>query len=176
MDKPMPNWAFAGMSFIFKIRDAIRPPEKVLAEVDIRPGYQVLDYGCGPGALTIAAARMVGAKGKVVALDLHPKAIESVRAHAAAAGIKNIQPVLAGSPHELGNEQFDVVLLYDIFHMMGEQEKALRELHRILKPNKILSFSDHHMKEAEIQEKMTSGGFFSLKERGKRTYTFAKIS
>ncbi|RJP17191.1 MAG: class I SAM-dependent methyltransferase [Candidatus Abyssobacteria bacterium SURF_5] len=163
------------MSFIFKIRDLIRPPELVLAEVDIRPGHHVLDYGCGPGSLTIAAAQIVGESGKVYALDLHEKAIQKVKQRAAANRLKNVQTILADSPAQLDTESVDVVLLYDIFHMLGDQAGILRELHRVLRPDGILSFSDHHMKEKNIMEGVTGGNLFRLKQRGKRTYTFQKI-
>mgnify|MGYP002750820996 CR=1 FL=1 len=69
----------------------------------------------------------------------------------------------------------DVVLLYDIFHDLSEPGAVLSELYRVLKWDGILSFSDHHMKEDEIISRITSDGFFSLSEKGKKTYSFSKI-
>jgi len=51
---------------------------------------------------------------------------------------------------------------------------VLEELRRVLKPDGILSFSDHHMKENEIVSKVTSRGLFRLSRKGKRTYSFSK--
>lgn len=48
MDKPMPNFMFKGMSFLLKCRDRLRPREKVLEEVEIKPDAIILDFGCGP--------------------------------------------------------------------------------------------------------------------------------
>lgn len=175
MSKPMPNIAFAGMSLIFKVRDAIRPPEKVLAEVDISPGDKVLDYGCGPGTFSIAVARMVGDSGKVVALDIHPKAMDSVRKKAAGEGLTNIETVLASNPQGLETSAFDVILLYDIFHDLHDQNGVLQHLRRALKADGILSFSDHHLKEEQILAGVTGSGLFRLSKRGRRTYTFSKI-
>ena len=53
MDKPSSDFHFKGMSFLFKIRDLFLPRKNVLKEVGIRPGFHVLDYGCGPGAYLI---------------------------------------------------------------------------------------------------------------------------
>ncbi len=53
MDKPMSNLHFRFMSFGYKFRDFFKPRKNVLREVDIRPGFHILDYGCGPGSYSI---------------------------------------------------------------------------------------------------------------------------
>ena len=68
-----------------------------------------------------------------------------------------------------------MVLLYDTCHGLGEPEKALKELYRVLKLDGILSFSDHHLKEDEIVTKVTAGGLFHLAGKGRRTYSFSKV-
>jgi ubiquinone/menaquinone biosynthesis C-methylase UbiE len=67
-----------------------------------------------------------------------------------------------------------VVLLYDTFHDLTDPNKVLEELHRVLKPNGTLSFSDHHMKDNEIVIKITSRGLFKLSKKAERTYNFEK--
>jgi ubiquinone/menaquinone biosynthesis C-methylase UbiE len=57
---------------------------------------------------------------------------------------------------------------------LSDQNGVLEELHRILKPNGILSFSDHHMKENEIISRVTNGGLFKILRKGKKTYGFLK--
>jgi ubiquinone/menaquinone biosynthesis C-methylase UbiE len=64
--------------------------------------------------------------------------------------------------------------MYDTYHDLKDGEAVLKELHRILKPNGILSFSDHHMKEQNILEKVASENLFVLSKIGKKTYSFAK--
>ena len=68
----------------------------------------------------------------------------------------------------------DVVLLCDTFHMLSEPDGVLAELHRVLKPNGILSFSDHHLPEGEIISGITGSGLFGLLSKGKYTYSFTK--
>jgi ubiquinone/menaquinone biosynthesis C-methylase UbiE len=68
------------MSVVFKVRDLLQPPRKVLEEVGIKPGLRVLDYGCGPGGYVADAAERVGESGTVYALDIHPLAIQRVQA------------------------------------------------------------------------------------------------
>ncbi|GAH52326.1 unnamed protein product, partial [marine sediment metagenome] len=78
-DKPQSNLDFRVMSTWFKFRDFVLPRKNILAEVDIKPGFYILDYGCGPGSYTIVAARLVGESGQVYALDIHPLAIQQVQ-------------------------------------------------------------------------------------------------
>ena len=174
--KPMNNLAFACMSFVFRIRDFIRPPKDKLLEIGIEPGAQVLDYGCGPGSFSIEAAKLAGDTGKVFAVDIHPSAIASVTQRASGEELTNIVPVEADSPAGLEAESFDVVILYDIFHHFSDPDGMLRDLRRVMKSDAVLSFSDHHMKEEAILAGVTKGGLFELSKKGKRTYSFVKSS
>ncbi len=79
MDKPTSNFHFKFMSFGYKFRDFFLPRKNILKEVGVKPGFHVLDYGCGPGGYIIAAAEFVGKSGKIYALDIHPLAIQMVQ-------------------------------------------------------------------------------------------------
>ena len=57
----------------------------ILDAAGLRPGTDVLDVGCGWGATTLAAARLV-APGQAVGLDLSGPMLARARADAAAAG------------------------------------------------------------------------------------------
>jgi ubiquinone/menaquinone biosynthesis C-methylase UbiE len=176
MDKPMSNFAFRFMSFGYKFRDLSSPRQEILKEVDIKPGFHILDYGCGPGSYTIFAARMVSDSGKVYALDIHPLATRQVQSAAARRHLTNVEVILSDCATELPDKSIDVVLLYDIFHNLSEPDKVLAELHRVLKPDGILSFNDHHMKEEkEIIARITGKGLFKLSKRGEKVYNFSKI-
>ena len=52
---------------------------------------------------------------------------------------------------------------------------GLAELNRVLKPNGILSFNDHHMRESEVMSEITDKGLFRLSKKGKRVYNFQRI-
>lgn len=167
------NIAFNGMSFLFKIRDLIVPRRMVLEEAGLTLGDRVLDYGCGPGAYIPDAAEMVGESGKVYALDVHPLAIKRVQSIARRRGLANVETIQSNCRTGLPNESLDMVLLYDVFHMLEKPRAVLAELYRVLKAKGTISFSDHHMKHEDIVAGMTDGGLFVLVDRDERTYTFA---
>lgn len=174
MDQPMSNFHFWGMSVVFKVRDLFVPPKRKLAEVGLAPGATVLDFGCGPGSLAVAAAGLVGSTGKVYAVDIHPRAVEAVQRRAARHGLTDLEAIRAAAPNGLPSESVDVVLLYDTFHALSDPEAVLDDLHRVLKPDGLLSFSDHHMKESDIVAKVAGPGLFELAKKGKMTFTFKK--
>jgi ubiquinone/menaquinone biosynthesis C-methylase UbiE len=174
MDKPMSNFDFQFMSVGYKFRDFFLPRKNILEEVGIKPGFHVLDYGCGPGGYIIPLAGLVGKSGKVYALDIHPLAIQRVKDIASKKQLTNVETILSDCQTGLSDNSLDAVLLYDIFHHLSDPDVVLKELHRVLKPDGILSFSDHHMKEKEIVAVVTNSGFFRLLRKGQRTYTFLK--
>lgn len=89
LDQPMNSFWFRLMVLEFKLRDISRPPKNILREAGIKPGYSVLDYGCGPGGLSIAAAQLVGESGVVHSLDIHPLAVRNLQYNALKKGIRN---------------------------------------------------------------------------------------
>lgn len=174
MDKPMSNLHFKFMSFGYKFRDLRLPRRNILKEVGIKPGFHVLDYGCGPGGYIVPLAKLVGKSGKIYALDIHPLAIQRVQNIASKKKLTNVKTIYSDCKTRLPDNSIDVVLLYDTFHDLSDPNEVLEELHRVLKPNGILSFSDHHIKEDEILSQVTNSGLFRLSEKGKFTYNFLK--
>jgi len=174
MGRPASNFDFRFMSLGYKFRDFFLPRENILKEVGIKPGFYVLDYGCGPGSYIIPLAKLVGESGKIYALDIHPLAIRKVQHVASKKQLTNVETILSDCQTGLQDNTLDAVLLYDAFHHLSAPEAVLKELHRVLKPGGILSFSDHHMKEKEIVAEVTNGGLLRLSRKGQRTYTFLK--
>jgi ubiquinone/menaquinone biosynthesis C-methylase UbiE len=162
------------MALEFKMRDFLRPRKRVLEEVGIRSGYQVLDYRCGPGSYVIAVAELVGKTGKVYALDAHPLAIKMVKDMIYKKHLTNVETILSECTTVLPENSLDVALLYDTLHDLGDPNCVLSEIHRMLKPNGILSLSDHHLKEFEIVSKVTEKGLFKLSRKGRNTLSFIK--
>jgi ubiquinone/menaquinone biosynthesis C-methylase UbiE len=174
MDKPMSDFHFRFMALGYRFRDLLVPRRVILEEVGIRPGFHVLDYGCGPGSYSLPAAELVGGSGRVYALDIQPLAVRMVRDKASRKGLNNVEAILSDCDTGLPAESLDVVLLYDTFHGLSRPGAVLTELSRVLKPDGVLSFNDHHLKDAEILAGVTDKGLFRLSVRGKRVYNFAK--
>ncbi len=163
------------MAAEFKIRDHFHPRQEIIEEVGLKTGFQVLDYGCGPGGYVSPVSRAIGLSGALYALDAIPIALEMVNKIVAKNKLKNVKTILSDCATGLKNEKLDVVLLYDVFHDLSDQNAALNEFYRVLKPNGQLSFSDHHMQENDITSKITEAGLFKLQKKKQHTYSFIKV-
>lgn len=172
----MSNIWFRLMALEFQIRDYRHPRADILKEVGLKQGFQVLDYGCGPGGYMLPASKLIGETGKLYALDVLPIAINMVKDIAAKNGLKNVETILSDCATGLPNESVDAVLLYDVFHDLEDQTAVLKEIHRVLKPDGVLSFSDHHLKEQDILLSVDDGKLFKWRRKDEHTYSFVKNS
>jgi ubiquinone/menaquinone biosynthesis C-methylase UbiE len=155
-DKPMSVFSFKSMYFILKFRDAFLRPRKILNKIEgIRNGVSVLDYGCGPGSFTMAAAEMVGKNGTVIAADIHPLAIKQIQKSALKRGLKNIKIILTGGNTGLPDSSIDIILLYYVLHDFHNPHEIIRELYRVLKSDGILTVIDHKLRDEEINALLT---------------------
>ncbi len=162
------------MALEFKIRDFVKPRKEIIQEAELKEGFHVLDFGCGPGGYIPSVLGDIGPSGKLYALDTMPLAIEMVKKTVDEKKLVNVKTIQSDCETGLPDEETDVVLLYDVFHDLEDQNSVLSELHRVLKPNGTLSFSDHHLKENEIISSVTNSGLFRLLRKNQQTYTFVK--
>lgn len=163
------------MAAEFKIRDTLKPRKNIIEGVGIKEGFKVLDFGCGPGGYVLPTSKLIGETGKLFTLDVIPVAIDMVKNIIKKNNLKNVETILSNCKTGLPDDILDIALLYDVFHDLENQNAVLQELHRVLKPSGILSFSDHHMKETSIISAITNQGLFKLLMKGKYTYSFIKI-
>ena len=119
----------------------------IVKEIGLKSGFKVLDFGCGPGGYVPSVSELIGETGRLYALDVMPVAIEMVKKLIANRKLTNVETILSDCKTGLPDGSLDVVLLYDVFHDLENQNSVLMELHRVLKTEGTLSFNDHHMDE-----------------------------
>ena len=122
--------------------------ERFLKDIGIKRGQVVLDFGCGAGHYTIPAAKVVGEKGKVYAIDEDEEALDELMKIAESENLGNIEPIETSGELKipLGDESVDVVLLYDVLHYIEKRRKIIDEVHRVMKTNGLLSIYPKHHK------------------------------
>ena len=160
---PMTDTHFRGMVWLYRLANLIWNPRRHLKKVPLKDGMIVVDYGCGPGRYTNLAARRVGPKGKVIAVDIQPVAIRMVKEKATRAGLTNIEAILVDSyDTEIDEASADMVLLIDTFHMISDFDALLGEVHRILKQDGRLFMDPGHMKFSRAKEILDESGLFTI--------------
>lgn len=176
MTNRMPDVAFNLMADIgLPIRNIFMNPRKMLAEITVLPGDKVLDFGCGPGAFTFLLADIVGERGIVYALDVHPLALRRIEQGQRGHRYANVRTILSDGATSLPDGEVDRIVLFDVFHLLEKPQAVLSELHRVLRPQGSLYFSDHHMQEGDILSRFSLSGLFELIRRGESTYHFRKV-
>jgi SAM-dependent methyltransferase len=93
----------------------------------------VVEFGCGYGTFTVAAARRV--RGHVFALDIEPEMLAAAAARAEAAGLTNIEFMprdFVGEGTGIADGGADYAMLFNILHGPGPVS-LLREALRNLK-------------------------------------------
>lgn len=163
--KPMPDWSFKGMIWLYKVYDLIHNIQRDLEKIPLKEGMVMVDYGCGPGRYTILAAKLVGPKGKVFAVDIHPLAIKMIKEKAARESLTNIEPVLVDSYNTgIQSSSIDLVLLLDTLHIINDHQALFRELHRLLKPDGLIFMDPGHMRMSRGREIVENTGLFTIVE------------
>jgi ubiquinone/menaquinone biosynthesis C-methylase UbiE len=110
----------------------------------LRPGLDLLDVGCGPGTITVDLARRLY-PGRVVGVDASGEVIaEAQRLQGRdGPGAANVGFVV-GDVYELdfADASFDVVHAHQVLQHLTEPVRALRSLHRVMKPAGTLAVRD----------------------------------
>lgn len=113
-------------------------PEKILGEqVGIASGQKVADLGCGHGFFSLTAARLVGPKGQVYAVDILKPALEMLEAEARRQQILNITTVWSNvemyGATKIPDESLDFALVIHTIYQIDDILSFLREADRLLK-------------------------------------------
>jgi ubiquinone/menaquinone biosynthesis C-methylase UbiE len=135
------EWVVDPLMFRGQLRSLWR---RTLDLARLQPGEQALDVGCGTGTLALAAARRVGASGRVVGID--PSAQQIARARTKAARRHAPIEFQIGVIEELPfpDQTFDVVFSTLMMHHLPAplKRQGLAEIARVLKPGGRLVIGD----------------------------------
>ena len=105
----------------------------------LKPGMRVLDFGCGPGTITVGLARAVD-PGEVHGLDMEESQIDLARTAAEAGGHHNAT-FHVGDVTDLpfDDNSFDAAHCHAVLMHVPDTPGALSEVKRVLKPGGIIA-------------------------------------
>lgn len=107
----------------------------MLDMAQVKEGHRILDVAAGAGEQSITAAERVGTSGYVLATDLAPKILEFALELASEKGLNNIETKeMDGENLTVADNSFDTVISRVGLIFFPDQQKALKEMLRVLKP------------------------------------------
>lgn len=160
----IPNIAFRIMTAMMKLMDVLgKHSTKKFRTLDLEAGQTVIDYGCGPARYVLKASKTVGESGRVIAVDVHPLAIEKVRETIKKYGLTNVEAVLAeGYNTPIISGVADVIYALDMFHMIRRPKEFLTELSRLVKRDGTIIIEDGHQSRSQTVRKIEESGVLEI--------------
>ena len=141
-----PAPAFIGRLLDSNFRRWEYPPNRIIERSGIKQGMYVLELGCGSGSYTTYMARVVGADGKIYALDIESKMLKQLENKLAKPENKDINNVelVNKSAYELPfpDNSLDLVYTVTVLEEIPDKHKALSEVWRVLKPGGLLAVTE----------------------------------
>jgi ubiquinone/menaquinone biosynthesis C-methylase UbiE len=116
-----------------KCEDMVARRSTVLEALNLRAGERVLEVGCGGGFYVYECGRLVGSKGRVAAIDLSADQLAATRELCADLPWVECQ-VANALDLPYGEAEFDAAYGVQVIEYMVDFGKALREIHRVLRP------------------------------------------
>jgi ubiquinone/menaquinone biosynthesis C-methylase UbiE len=159
------------------LRGLLLSPSRLVRRLGLKPDFTVLELGPGPGFFSSAVARALPT-GKLVLIDIQPEMLDMAKARLDRKGIGNVdyrQGDAIALPAE--TESFDVVFLVAVLGEVPDRRACLREIHRVLRPNGLLSVTEFKLGDPdlisirELQSSIAAEGF-ELQKRHRRLFHY----
>jgi len=154
-------------------RDRLGEAEEVMSLAEVKAGMWVADVGAGEGYYTVRLARIVGAKGRVLAEDIIPETRDQLTERVQRERLDNVA-VKLGAPDNpmLPHASFDRVFLVHMYHEVQSPYAFLWHLRDGVKPGGLVVVVDsnrptsrHGIPPAQLQCEFAAVGLQPVKQK-----------
>ncbi|MGE5113311.1 MAG: class I SAM-dependent methyltransferase [Acidobacteriaceae bacterium] len=171
MSKRVCPW-WLGYLLASPLRRWLTDPRKLLAPY-VREGMTVLEPGPGMGFFTIDLARMVGASGRIVAIDVQKKMLNALEAKARRAGVLARIDARLVAPDSMGlgdlARRVDFTLAYAVVHEMPSAMHFFEEAAKVSRQGATLFLVEPagHVSDADFKAELlfAQQSGFEIQER-----------
>jgi ubiquinone/menaquinone biosynthesis C-methylase UbiE len=116
-------------------RDRLGEAEQVMQLAGVKPGMSVADVGAGEGYYTVRLARVVGAKGRVLAEDIAPEVRDQLSERVQRERLDNVAVKLGTADNPmLPAGSFDRLFLVHMYHEVASPYAFLWHMREGVKP------------------------------------------
>jgi ubiquinone/menaquinone biosynthesis C-methylase UbiE len=155
--------------------------ERLRESLEPTPGERLLEVGPGTGYYALPVAEWLSPGGRLDVLDVQQEMLDHTLRRAQEHGIGNITPALADA-RELpyADDSFDGAYLVTVLGEIPDQDAALRELRRVVKPGGRIVvgelFGDPHMvTHSSLAERARAAGLAVDRKHGGMLWHFTRL-
>jgi SAM-dependent methyltransferase len=149
--------------------------------LDPRPGERILEVGPGTGYYTLDVAEWVKPDGEVDILDLQEEMLDHTMRRAGERGLVNVSPTRSdAATMPYGDGTFDAAYLVTVLGEIRDQDAAIRELARVLKPGGRLVIGElvgdpHYVRLGPMRLRANGAGLIYERRAGNGLGYFARF-
>jgi ubiquinone/menaquinone biosynthesis C-methylase UbiE len=150
----------------------------LIKALNLKSGDTVCDMGCGNGFYTLKMAKLVGKKGRILAVDIQPEMLHLLELRTKDAGLANVEPIQSSViDPKLPDGAIDLILCVDVYHEFSHPEQMLSAMRKALKPHGRLALVEfrledpsvpikleHKMSKEQIMKELPPNGFKLVEE------------
>ncbi len=172
-------WWFV-RSFDNPIRRLFHNPEEIFGSY-VRPGMRVLDVGCGAGFNTEGLARLVGAEGEVVAVDLQPRMLAMAERRLKRNGLLERVELVEARMDDLGvasDSRFGFAVAFWMVHEVEDLDRLFGQLRDALEPGAELLISEPklHVTARSFERGIQAAARAGFREKGRPRIAFSRAA
>ncbi|SDX93174.1 class I SAM-dependent methyltransferase [Hymenobacter psychrophilus] len=124
--------------------------DQLLRALKLKPTDVVADIGAGTGYFTFKMSALVP-QGRVLAVDIQPEMLASLRETKAKLGARNVVPVRGTTQNpNLPAGQVDLVLLVDAYHEFDYPREMTRAIRQALSPTGRLALVEYRAEDPDV--------------------------
>jgi len=136
-------------------REEEENPKKLIELLKLKEGEVVADIGAGSGYYTFRMAKLVGSKGKILAVDIQKEMLDIIRSRMKKDDIENVEPVLGEEADpKLKDASVDTILLVDVYHEFAQPYEMTEKMVKSLKPGGRIVFVEFRLEDEKVPIKL----------------------
>ena len=136
-------------------REKEESPTKMLEALKIKDGQVVADVGAGSGYHAFRMSKSVGAKGKILAVDIQQEMLDLMEKRAKKEKITNVEMVKGTiNDPKLPKAGVDMILMVDVYHEFEFPYEMTVKMVEALKPGGRLVFVEFRSEDQEVPIKL----------------------
>jgi ubiquinone/menaquinone biosynthesis C-methylase UbiE len=134
-----------------KEREEEENPKKLLELLKLQPGEVVADIGAGSGYYSFRMAKLVGEKGKILAVDIQQEMLDIIADRQKKENVPQIERILGTDKDpKLTKESVDLILMVDVYHEFEHPHEMTEKMLEALKPGGRLVFVEFRKEDERV--------------------------